>query len=145
MSRKKMSVQELDKKRNNSCLPNRHLHNKPRGERQNREQKPVLILVPVSHKRLTSRKHVMGARNFGAHVRRSIRSTQGKNGIRNWSPAQPIKVQETSKYQLVKILEKESSNKISKTCEKMMFTSSNPIKATSKSYHYGLAIRTSTN
>ncbi len=63
-------------------------------ERQNGERKPVLILVPGTHKCLTLRKHVMCARNFGAHVRRSIWSMKGKNGMRNHrSPAQPRKVQ----------------------------------------------------
>jgi hypothetical protein len=49
-----------------------------RKERQNGERMPVLILVPGSHECLTSRKHVMCARNMGAHVQRGIRSTKGK-------------------------------------------------------------------
>jgi hypothetical protein len=54
---------------------------------------PVLILVPGSHERLTSRKCVMCARNMGVHVQRSIWSTKVINGIRNWSPVQPRWVQ----------------------------------------------------
>jgi hypothetical protein len=46
-------------------------------ERQNGERMPVLILVPGSHKHLTSRKRVRCARNMGVHVRRNIRSTKG--------------------------------------------------------------------
>jgi hypothetical protein len=46
-------------------------------ERQNGERLPVLILVPGSHERLTSRKRVRCARNMGAHVRCGIRSTKG--------------------------------------------------------------------
>ncbi len=46
-------------------------------ERRNRERMPVLILVPGSHKRLTSRKGVMCARNMGVHAQRGIRSTKG--------------------------------------------------------------------
>jgi hypothetical protein len=42
---------------------------------------------------------------------------------------------------VAKILEKESSNKIRETREKTMFTPSNPIKATYKSYRYCLGIR----
>jgi hypothetical protein len=38
---------------------------------------PVLILVPGSHERLTSRKRVMCARNMGMHVRHGIQSTKG--------------------------------------------------------------------
>jgi hypothetical protein len=67
-------------------------------ERRNGERMPVLILVPVSHERLTSSKRIMCARNMGAHARHGIRSKKDKyNGIRNWSPVQPRKVQETSK------------------------------------------------
>jgi hypothetical protein len=63
-------------------------------ERQNGERKPVLLLVPGTHKRLTLRKRVMCARNLGAHKQRSIRSTKGKNGRRNnRSPTQPRKEQ----------------------------------------------------
>jgi hypothetical protein len=47
-------------------------------ERRNGERKPVLMLVPGSHERLTSRKRIMFARNMGARVRRSIQSTKGK-------------------------------------------------------------------
>ncbi len=47
------------------------------GERRNGERKPVLTLVPGSHKRLASRKRIMCARNMGAHVRRGIQSTKG--------------------------------------------------------------------
>ncbi len=46
-------------------------------EKRNGERMPVLILVPGSHERLTSRKCVMCARNMGVHVRRGIRSTNG--------------------------------------------------------------------
>jgi hypothetical protein len=46
-------------------------------ERRNKERKPVLILVPGSHERLTSRKHVQCARNMGAHVGHGSRSTKG--------------------------------------------------------------------
>ncbi len=67
-------------------------------ERRNGERMPELILVPGSHERLTSRKCVMCSRNMGAHVQGGIRSMKGKrNGIRNWSPAQPRKVQNTNK------------------------------------------------
>ncbi len=38
------------------------------GKRQNGERKPVLILVPGSCERLTSKKHIMCARNMGVHV-----------------------------------------------------------------------------
>ncbi len=47
------------------------------GKRWNGERKPVLILVPGSHKRLASRKRVMCARNMGAHVRRGTQRTKG--------------------------------------------------------------------
>jgi hypothetical protein len=46
-------------------------------KRRGGERKPVLILVPGSHKCLASRKHVMCARNMGAHVRCGIWSTKG--------------------------------------------------------------------
>jgi hypothetical protein len=89
-------------------------------ERQNRERKPVLTLVPGTHERLTLRKRIMCASNLGAHVRRSIRSTKGKNGMRNnWSPAQPRKVQKKLvSSNVAKILGKESSNKIGKLVRK---------------------------
>ena len=48
-----------------------------RKEWWNGERMPVLILVPGSHERLTSRKRVMCARNIGAHVKRGIQSTKG--------------------------------------------------------------------
>ncbi len=67
-------------------------------ERRNGERMPELILVPGSHERLPSRKRVMCSRNMGAHVQGGIQSMKGKrNGIRNWCPAQPRKVQKTSK------------------------------------------------
>ncbi len=46
-------------------------------ERRNGERMPVLILLPGSHERLTSRKHIMCTRNMGAHVRCGTRSTKG--------------------------------------------------------------------
>jgi hypothetical protein len=80
-----------------------------RKERRNRERMPVLIQVPGAHKRLTSRKRVMCARN--------IRAT--KKGAKKLVSSD-----------VAKILEKESSNKIRETCEKTMFTPSNTIIAT---------------
>ena len=69
-----------------------------RKERRNGERMPVLVLVPGSHERLTSRKCEMCSRNMRTHVQGGIQSTKGKrNGIRNWSPAQPRKVQNTNK------------------------------------------------
>ncbi len=112
-------------------------------ERQNGERRPVLILVPGTHERLTSTKRVMCARNLGAHVRHRIRSAKGKNGMRNnWSPVQPRKVQKKLVSSNVpKILEKETCNKIRENSEKTMFTPLNLNKATAKSYCYCLAIR----
>jgi hypothetical protein len=48
-----------------------------RKKSQNGERMPVLTLVQGSHEHLTSRKRMMCARNMGAHVGRSIRSTKG--------------------------------------------------------------------
>ncbi len=63
-------------------------------KRQNRERKPLPILVPGSHERLASRKRVMCARDMGVHVRRGTRRTKCiKNGMRNWISAQARKVQ----------------------------------------------------
>jgi hypothetical protein len=45
-------------------------------ERRNGERMRVLILVPGSHERLTSRKRIMCSRNMGAHVQHGIRSTK---------------------------------------------------------------------
>ncbi len=75
---RKCQFENLDnKKRYDTRLPNRRLHEKPLEKRRNGERMPVLTLVPGSHERLTSRKRVMCARNMGAHVQRSIRSTKG--------------------------------------------------------------------
>jgi hypothetical protein len=48
-----------------------------RKKRRNGEKMLVLTLVPGSHEHLTSRKHVMCARNMGAHVQCSTRSMKG--------------------------------------------------------------------
>ncbi len=73
----------------------------------------VLILVPGSHKRLTSRKCVMCSRNMGAHVRHSIRSMKG---IKKWNKKSESRATKKDVKKLVssdvaKILEKESSDK----------------------------------
>jgi hypothetical protein len=65
-----------------------------RKERQNGERMPLLILVPGSQERLTSRKGFMCARNMGVqHVGGSIQSTKGINGMRNQSPVQTRRAQ----------------------------------------------------
>ncbi len=46
------------------------------GKRGNGERKPVLLLVPGSHKRHASRKCIMCAINMGAHVWRGTRRTK---------------------------------------------------------------------
>ncbi len=100
-------------------------------ERRNRERKPVLMLVPSSHNRLTLRKCVMCSRNMGAHVQRGIQSTKGKR--KGWEIGVPHNQERIEKLEssvVAKILEKDGSNKIRETCEKTMFTPSNPIKAT---------------
>ncbi len=122
-------------------VPTRNL----RRERQNGERKPVLNLVPGTHKRLTSRKCVMCARNLGAHVRRSIWSMKGKNGIKIGVPCNQERCKKLVSNNVAKILEKESSKKIRETCEKTMLTPSNLNRATSKSYYYCLVIRMSPN
>ncbi len=75
---RKCQFKDLDKKKGMICdcpmdVGTRNLCK----ERRNGERKPVLIQVPGAHKCLTLRKLVMCARNMGAHVQRSIRSTKG--------------------------------------------------------------------
>ncbi len=66
-----------EKKRYDSRSPNGRSHEKSLAKCKNGERKPVLILVPGSHKRLASRKCIMCARNMGAHVQCGIWSTKG--------------------------------------------------------------------
>ncbi len=64
------------------------------GERRIGEIKPVLILVPGSHKRLALRIHIMCARNTGAHAQWVLGEPKvWENGMRNWIPMQPRRVQ----------------------------------------------------
>jgi hypothetical protein len=73
----------------------------------------------------------MCARNMGAQVQRGNWRTKGiKNGMRNWIPAQPRKARIQVSSDCAKKLEKKVAIKIRETCEKTMFTPSNPIKAT---------------
>jgi hypothetical protein len=73
----------------------------------------------------------MCARNMGAHVQHSIQSTKGmERGLEIGFPCSRERCKETSIWRCRKILEKESSNKDRETCEKTMFTPSNPFKAT---------------
>ncbi len=81
-------------------------------QKAERERKPVLILVPGSHKHLASRKHVMCAINMGGHVRRGIRSTKG---IKTQDEKLDPHAAEKGAKKLVssdstKLLEKECSN-----------------------------------
>jgi hypothetical protein len=63
----------------------------------NGERMPVLILVPCSHERLTSRKRVICARNMGAHVQHGIWSTKGiKTGWEIGFPCSRERRKETS-------------------------------------------------
>jgi hypothetical protein len=69
VTQEKCQFEDLDeKKRYDMGLPNGRLHEKPSEKKAEWERMPVLTLVPGSHKRLTSRKCVMCARNMGAHV-----------------------------------------------------------------------------
>jgi hypothetical protein len=70
-----MSRQGLAKKRYDLHLLNGRLHEKPSQRKAKWGENAGTIFVPGTHEHLTSRKHVMCARNLGAHVRRSIRST----------------------------------------------------------------------
>ena len=73
---------------------------------------PVLILLPGSHKHLTSRKRVKCARNLGAHVRRGTRGTKGMRirdeKLDSHAAEKGIKKLVSSDY--AEILDKESSN-----------------------------------
>ncbi len=76
----------------------------------------------------------MCARNMGAHVRRDTQRTKGMN---NQDEKSDSRAAEKGAKKLVssnfaKILDKEAIVviKIRETCEKTMFTPSNPIKAT---------------
>jgi hypothetical protein len=81
-------------------------------ERQNGERKPVLNLVPGSHKRLTLRKRGMCSRNIGAHVQQGIQSTKDKRmGLEIGVPCNQDRCQKLVSSNIAKILEKESSNK----------------------------------
>ena len=81
-------------------------------ERQNGERKPVLNLVPGSHKHLTLRKRVMCSRNIGVHVQCGIQSTKGKRtGLEIGVPCNQDRCQKLVSSNIAKILEKESSNK----------------------------------
>ncbi len=73
---------------------------------------PVPIFAPGSHERLALRKHILCARNMGAHVRRGTRRTKG---VRKWdeksdSPAAKKGANKLVSSNFAKILEKESSN-----------------------------------
>ncbi len=69
------------------------------GKRRNGERKPVLNLVPDSGKHLAWRKHVMCARNMGAHVRRGTLEYQRheKMGQEIGFPCSQVRREETSK------------------------------------------------
>jgi hypothetical protein len=102
------------------------------GKRRKGGKKPVLILVQGSHEHLALRKHVMCARNMGAHVQRGTWRTKG---IKTWDERSNSCAAEKGAKKLVssdsaKILEKKVAIKIRETCEKTMFTPSNSIKAT---------------
>jgi hypothetical protein len=73
----------------------------------------VLILVTGSHKRLALRKHVMCARNMGAHVQRGTRRTKGmrKQDEKSDSCAAKKGVKKLVSSNFAKILDKECSNK----------------------------------
>jgi hypothetical protein len=93
---------------------------------------PVIILVPGSHERLTLRKHVMCSRNMGAHVQCGIWSTKGrKRDEKSVSRTTKKGAKKLVSSNVAKILEKKKvAIKIRETCEKTLFTPSNPNKAT---------------
>jgi hypothetical protein len=68
-----------EKKRYDLQLPSGH--SKPSAKGRKGERKPVLILVPGSQEHLALRKHVMCARNMGAHVQCGTWRTKG---IKKW-------------------------------------------------------------
>ncbi len=82
------------------------------GKRQNGERKPVLVLVPCSHKRLASRKRVMHARNMGVYVWCGTRRTKGikKRDEKLDSCAAEKGAKKLVSSDCAKILEKESSD-----------------------------------
>ncbi len=64
------------------------------GKRRNGERMPVLILLPGSHERLASRKGVMVPEIWGRMYDVILREPKvWENGMRNWIPVQPRKVQ----------------------------------------------------
>ncbi len=81
-------------------------------ERRNGERKPVLVLVPGSHKRLALRKRVMCERNMRAHVQPGTRRTKGiKKCDEKLNPRAAKKgAKKLVSSNTAKILEKESSN-----------------------------------
>ncbi len=87
----------------------RNLHK----ERQNGERMPVLIWVPGSHKRLTSRNHVTCSRNIWGHMYDMVSRVQK---VWKWDKKVESRATEKGAKKLVssnvaKILEKESSDK----------------------------------
>jgi hypothetical protein len=96
------------------------IHNRPmdfctrnhRKERQNGERMPVLILVPGSHERLTSRKRIQCARNMEVHVRHGSQSTKGiKRDKKLESHATKKGAKKLVSSDFAKTLVKESSDK----------------------------------
>jgi hypothetical protein len=81
-------------------------------ERRNGERKPVLILVPGSHKHLSLIKRVMCARNMGVHVQSGIWSTKGikKQDEKSDSRAAKKGAKKQVSRNCTKILEKVSSD-----------------------------------
>ncbi len=84
------------------------------------------------HKHLASRKPVMCARYMRVHAQRGTWRTKG---MRKWDEKLDSCAAKKGAKKLVssnyaKIPDKESSEKIRETCEKTMFTPSNPIKTT---------------
>ncbi len=74
----------------------------------------------------------MCARNMGLHVRRGTQRTKGikKQDEKLGSRTAEKGVKKLVSSACTKILEKKVAIKIKETCEKTMFTPSNPIKAT---------------
>jgi hypothetical protein len=99
-----------EKKRYDLRSPNGHLHVKPLAK-DGTGKKLVLILVPGSHKRLASRKHVMCAKNMEARIKCSTLEYQRyeKIGREIASRAAKKGVTKLVSSNCAKILEKESS------------------------------------
>ncbi len=81
-------------------------------EKWGKNARPEQILVPGSHEHLASRKHIMCARNMGAHVQRGTRRIKGmrKRDEKSDSPTAKKGAKKLVSSNYAKKLDKEISN-----------------------------------